>query len=254
MAEVGSMRTIRALLMVGLVTLALSGNGRSLYVIAIPASLAPPAVAAPDDQPAAGMLLIAQRDLFDPYFAETVILLLQHDDNGTVGLIVNRKFNMQLSDAVSDIDKAEASKHALFFGGPLGTHRIFMLMRNAAAGEAHQITANIYFSAHRDVLEQALDRKTPDTEMRLFLGYSSWAAGQLDQELARDSWHLATADPKAIFDAASDRLWERLIEILEPNGIEVKLGPAENFLNAESGLDSPALGTIVADSKEFAPL
>jgi putative transcriptional regulator len=231
------MRQIRALLIVSLATLVLTGGGRSLYALPAPASIPAAVAATPEDEPAAGMFLVAQRGLHDPYFGQTVVLLLQHGASGSLGLIVNRRFNMQLSDAVTDIDEAEASKHALFFGGPLGTHRIFMLMRNGDAdGEAHQITADVYFSAHRDVLEQALHRKTPDTEMRLFLGYSSWSAGQLDRELERGSWHLAAGDPKAIFDAASGSLWERLIEILEPSGIEVKLGPAQGHLSSETGL------------------
>jgi putative transcriptional regulator len=239
------MRQIRALLIVGLATLVLTGGSRSLYALVIPVSVPYPAVAASDDEPAAGMFLIAQRGLHDPHFGQTVILLLQHDANGSLGLIVNRRFNIQLSDAVTDIDEAEASKHALFYGGPLGTHRIFMLMRNGhAGGEAHQITGDIYFSAHRDVLEQALDRETPDTEMRLFLGYSSWSAGQLDRELARDSWHLAAGDPTAIFDTSSHSLWERLIETLEPSGIEVKLDPGEDLVYSETELRAAEPGII----------
>ncbi len=182
------------------------------------------------------------------YFGQTVILLLQHSANGTVGLIMNQSFNLQLSDAVKDIDKEEASKHTLFFGGPLGSHRVFMLMRRGdTAGQAHQISDDIYFSAHRDVLERALERKTSGSELRLFLGYSSWSAGQLAGELMRGSWHLATGDPEAIFNSASHGLWDRLIETLEPRGIEVKWEPGKHFFMAETGLQAVGLSIIGND-------
>jgi putative transcriptional regulator len=219
------MRQIKALLIVCLGTLTLAGGSRVLSsfhgAVPIPALVAAPQ----DSEPAAGMFLVAQRGLHDHTFGQTVILLLQHNANGSLGLIVNRKFNLQLSDAVKDIDKAEASKHTLFFGGPLGIHRVFMLMRYGdAAGQAHQVAGDIYFSAHRDVLEHLLEHKTSNNELRLFLGYSSWSAGQLARELTRGSWHLVDGDAAAVFDAASSGLWKQLIETLEPSGIEVKRG------------------------------
>lgn len=237
------MRQIGALLIVCLASLTLTGVSRGLPGFQSTAS-SPAAVAvSQDSEPARGMFLVAQRGLRDPYFGQTVILLLQHDANGSLGLIVNQKFNLQLSDAIKDIDKAEASKHSLFFGGPLGTHRVFMLMRHGdATGQAEQIAGDIYFSAHRDVLEHALERKTPDSELRLFLGYSSWSAGQLAGELTRGSWHLAAGNSEAIFNTASNGLWERLIDTLEPRGIEVKRGPGEDLFKPATGLQTVELG------------
>ncbi len=217
------MRRIMALLIACLGTLMLTGVSRDLSsfhgTVPIPALVAVPQ----DSEPVPGMFLVAQRGLHDHYFGQTVILLLQHGANGSLGLIINRKFNLQLSDAVKDIDKVEAGKHALSFGGPLGSHRVLMLMRHGdATGQAHRIASDIYFSARRDVLEQALERKTPDSQLRLFLGHSSWSAGQLAGELMRGSWHLAEGDSEAVFDAAGNSLWKQLIETLEPVGIEVK--------------------------------
>lgn len=217
------MRQIRALLIVCLGTLMLTGASRGLSGFHGAASV-PTLVAVPQDsEPAPGMFLVAQRRLHDRHFGQSVILLLQHDANGSLGLIINRKFNLQLSDAVEDIDKVEASKHTLFFGGPVGTHRVFMLMRRGdATDQTQQIAGDIYFSAHRDVLEKMLERKTPDSELRLFLGHSGWSAGQLAGEIMRGSWHLAAGGSEAVFEAAGYGLWKQLIETLEPVGIEVK--------------------------------
>jgi putative transcriptional regulator len=243
--EIGSMRGLTALLIVCLGILPLTGVTRGLCDSQGGVPTQPMVAASQEDTPAAGMFLVAQRSLHDPYFGRTVILLLQHNNNGSVGLIINHRFNLQLSDAVENIDKVEASKHTLFFGGPLGTHRVFMLMRNGdITGQAHQITSGIYFSAHRETLEHALERKTPDSELRLFLGYSSWSAGQLAAELVRGSWHLAAGDSESIFDSASDGLWERLIETLEPSGIEVKRDNREDLFKPENGVRTVGLSTI----------
>ena len=217
------MRRINALLIVCLGTLALTGVARGLAVLSNRVSNPALVAESQHSEPAAGMFLVAQRSLNDPYFGRTVILLLQHNAGGSLGLIINRKFNLQLSDAIDDIDKVEASKHTLFYGGPLGTHRVFMLMRHGdATAQSHRIANDIYFSAHHDVLDNMLARKTPDNELRLYLGYSSWSSGQLAGELMRGSWHLAEGEAEAVFDAASNGLWEQLVETLEPVGIEVK--------------------------------
>ncbi|MEA2080965.1 MAG: YqgE/AlgH family protein [Pseudomonadota bacterium] len=242
------MRRIKALLIICLGILTLTGVTGGLATFRGTAPI-PALVAVPQgNEPAPGMLLVAQRGLHDHYFGQTVILLLQHDASGSLGLIVNRKINLQLSDAIEGIDKAEASKHTLFFGGPLGTHRVFMLMRHPdATGQAQQIASDIYFSTHRDVLEHMLERKTPNSELRLFLGYSSWSAGQLAGELTRGSWHLAEGDSEAVFDALSNGLWEQLIETLEPSGIEVKRG-AEELFKVES-VPHPVGLSIVSGSR-----
>ena len=217
------MRRITALLIVCLGTLTVVGVTQGLGNSRQAAPEPPLIKVSQDREPASGMFLVAQRGLRDPYFGRTVILLLYHSEIGSQGLIINRQVNLKLSEAVDGIDKVEASKHNVFFGGPLGTHRLFMLIRDGdATDQSHQIASNIYFSANHHVLEHLLERKTPNSELRLFLGYSSWSPGQLAGELMRGSWHLTEGDSKAVFDAASGGLWERLIETLEPAGIEVK--------------------------------
>jgi putative transcriptional regulator len=179
-----------------------------------------------DSMPAAGMFLVARRALYDPFFAGSVVLLLEHGSHGTQGLIVNRRFHATLADAVPDLDGPEAERHRVFFGGPLGSHQIFMLLRNdEPLPRTQHIAANIYFSADREVLDNALTSGTPGTALRFYVGYASWGAGQLAHEIARGSWHLIAADPAVVFDAGSEQLWDRLIDQLEPEGIEVRHHP-----------------------------
>ena len=175
-----------------------------------------------DTEPAAGMLLVAARGLRDPFFGQSVILLLQHDITGSKGLILNRLSDWRLSDVVSDIDGAQADQYPVFFGGPMGVHKVVMLVHTAdAAAPARQVTDDIYFSDSRRVFEKLLAARTPADELHFYLGYAGWTTGQLAGEIARGSWHLVKGDPEVVFGAA-DKLWEQLINELEPNGIMVR--------------------------------
>lgn len=175
--------------------------------------------------PAAGVFLVARRDLPDPNFHRSVVLLVQHDERGTLGLIVNRRTRFRLHDALPDLPGAEAAGHPLYFGGPVGKTLLAMLLRNEKPGKhIESVTDDVSFSADRDVLEQLVARRKSAAELRLYLGHAGWAAGQLHHELARGDWHLAKADGKSIFGDA-ERLWDRLIEDLDPPGFDVRYGP-----------------------------
>ncbi len=179
----------------------------------------------PDRPPAAGLFLVARRGLSDGNFERTVVFLLRHGEEGSVGLIVNRASRMRLSDAMPDIKESEAARHRLFFGGPVALARIVMLMRNERASAwVERVADDIYFSADRGVLDAVLSRKKPVSELRLYLGHAGWAPGQLDQELARGDWHLAEGDAESIFAAEPESLWEKLIRKIEPVGIQVRSG------------------------------
>jgi putative transcriptional regulator len=188
------------------------------------------------EAPSAGMLLVARRELYDPYFAGSVVLLLEHGSDGTLGLIVNRRFHITLADAVPDLGVPEAEQHRMFFGGPLGTHQVFMLLRNdKPVPDAHHVAADIYFSADREVLNKALEDSMPRNALHFYLGYASWTAGQLKREIASGSWYLIPGDSGVVFDTTIEELWKRLIDELEPEGIEVRHENDDRLLAALSG-------------------
>lgn len=175
--------------------------------------------------PAPGMFLVAQRDLGDPHFNRSVIYLLEHGPDGSTGLIVNRPSGVKLSDVVSGVRESVAGKHALYFGGPVQHNQVIMLMRNT--GQSRQIKhidGDIYVSADRNVMNRLLAENKPQDELHFYLGHAGWSAGQLARELEHDSWHVIEGDAQAIFNTDPDRLWERLIERLEPEGLYVKAG------------------------------
>ncbi len=192
-----------------------------------PISIAPALPGAGTGEPAPGMFLVARRALDGTHFGQSVVYLIDHGEDGTLGLIVNRQSDISLSEALPEIEDKPATAHALYYGGPVGLPMIFMLVRSESAteGMAH-VVDNVYISADRRVLDEILAAKKSASEVRFYIGHSGWTAGQLDFELERDSWHVVAADTDAIFSNETDSLWNRLIERLEPRGIQVDNGPS----------------------------
>jgi putative transcriptional regulator len=167
------------------------------------------------------MFLVARRALDDPYFGQSVVYLVEHGEDGTLGLIVNRSSDVSLSEAIPDIEDMPATAHALHYGGPVGLPMILMLVRSELATEGMEHVADdVYISSDRRVLDEVLAAKKPASKVRFYIGHSGWAAGQLDFELERGSWHVVAADTDAIFSGNTASLWDRLIERLEPRGIQ----------------------------------
>ncbi len=178
-------------------------------------------------EPDRGMFLVARRALDESHFGQSVVYLVEHGEDGTLGLIVNRSSDISLSEAVPDIEDKQATAHALYYGGPVGLPMILMLVHSESATEGMEHIANgVYISSDRRVLDEVLTAKKPGSEVRFYIGHSGWAAGQLDFELERGSWHVVAADTDAIFSSKTDSLWDRLIERLEPKGIQVDNRPS----------------------------
>jgi putative transcriptional regulator len=173
--------------------------------------------------PRPGVFLVAQRGLTDPRFRQSVVYLVTHGHGGSLGLIVNRPGDISLADAVPDFAAEQAAKHALYFGGPVGLPMILMLMHSESVPEGMEhIADDVYVSSEQPLLEEALVATQSTQMLRFYIGYSGWGAGQLDFELAHDGWHVVAADIDAIFSNEPDSLWPRLIEQLEPSGIQAE--------------------------------
>lgn len=187
-----------------------------------PISITPALPGTSTGEPERGMFLVARRALDDSHFGQSVVYLVEHGEDGTLGLIVNRSSDISLSEAVPGIEDKQAAAHALYYGGPVGLPMILMLVRSESPTEGMEHVADdVYISSDRRVLDELLAAKKPASEVRFYIGYSGWGAGQLDFELKRDSWHVVAADTDAIFSKGMGSLWDRLIEQLEPRGIQV---------------------------------
>lgn len=169
----------------------------------------PDRIVAPDK----GIFLVAKRAMRDPRFQRTVVLLLEHDDEGTLGVIINRPTEMLLSHALPDLEGAKNGKHTVFFGGPVGLNTLVFLLRSTKPpGVSSHVMADVYYSADRNTLETALNQHKKTNELRMFFGHAGWAPGQLAGELLRGDWLLVRADAHSVFEKKLDALWRELID------------------------------------------
>jgi len=169
-----------------------------------------------------GKFLIASRQLKDPRFEETVILLIHHDSDGSVGLIINLPTTTKLSDLVPDIKEQPGKEHFAYIGGPVGMNQVLLLLRSRNKPEGCQwIFGDVYVSASRSVFDQLIKGPSGETTFRAYAGYAGWGAGQLEQEVLQGSWQIAGADAGVIFKKPSSEIWKNLNREKDPSYIEL---------------------------------
>jgi len=169
-----------------------------------------------------GKFLVASRQIRDPRFAEAVILLVQHDLNGTVGLVVNRPTTATLSDFFPEIKEQRGEEHFTFIGGPVGMTQIQLLIRQPKRSEeSHWIFDDVYFSLSKTVLERLIKNSDGKVKFRVYAGYAGWVFGQLEREVMRGDWRVVQADAETIFNKSASDIWPDLIRKTEIIRIEL---------------------------------
>jgi len=127
---------------------------------------------------------------------------------GTVGVILNRPTKMEVSQLFPDIKRLAQLHDRVYFGGPVDFGAVWFLVRAATRPE-HAIKAcdGVYLSADRELLLKLLGRDRPMEGLRIFVGHSGWAPGQLEAEIDDGDWTLDRARPDAIFNGKSEHPW-----------------------------------------------
>jgi putative transcriptional regulator len=164
----------------------------------------------------AGKLLVASRDLADPNFAETVVLLVRCDAEGVVGLILNRRTNVPLSRVFEELKAAKDRSDRVYLGGPVETPAVFALLRSTAKLEgAEQIFGGVYLISTKTLFEKAISARPDPGVFHVFLGYAGWGNDQLRKEVELGAWFIFQADTRTVFDSDPDSLWRQMIQKTE---------------------------------------
>jgi putative transcriptional regulator len=160
----------------------------------------------------AGKLLVASRRLPDPNFANTVILLVDVNADGAVGLVLNRRSRVTLAKVFPQLAPNMATAGHAYLGGPVDTTRSMALVRStpAPAGTRH-VVDGVHVATTREAVEAAVAAGTTASRLRVFLGYAGWGAGQLQGETAQGAWHVLDGDAEVVFDAEPTSTWPRQI-------------------------------------------
>jgi putative transcriptional regulator len=169
------------------------------------------------DDLAVGRILVASRDLGDPNFAKTVILLVHYsEDQGAVGLVLNKRTDVPISRVFHDLKEASGRKDPVYIGGPVELNSVLALLKSASklAG-ADRVFGDVYLISNKDLLTRTLASSAEATAFHTYIGYAGWGAGQLEHEVDLGAWHIMPADVGTVFHADPDSVWEHLIRRTE---------------------------------------
>jgi putative AlgH/UPF0301 family transcriptional regulator len=165
---------------------------------------------------ATGKLLVASRDLPDPNFAKTVVLLVQYDDDGVVGLILNRRSKVPISRVLDELPAAKDRRDPVYAGGPVGRTDVLALVRSGRPpGDAKRVVGDVLLVTTRAALDKTFASAADADAVHVYLGYSGWTQPQLEHELDLGAWYIFQGSAKAVFDSDPDSMWERLIRETE---------------------------------------
>lgn len=194
----------------------------TIALISLISALATPATAtdAHPAQPLTGKFLVASRDIYGPYLNHKVIYVLQQNTDGAVGVIINQPLEKTAAEVMPELLYTPIRHYPVFYGGPGKSRIMVMLLRNIAATRlALPVSQGIYASSNLTLLGQVAAHRLPETSVRLLVGQLNWDSGALEQEVKNGYWHVADADPDAVFTKKPESLWPRLINRFDPQGL-----------------------------------
>jgi putative transcriptional regulator len=159
----------------------------------------------------ANQLLIAMPGMADPNFSSTVTLICEHNDEGALGIVINRPLNLKLSGLFEQLELADADPGAgetpVLMGGPVGPERGFVLHDCAHSYEnSLAVSSEICLTLSRDIIDAMANGDGPEKTL-VALGYAGWEAGQLENEMLANSWLNVPATTDIVFDMPFSDRW-----------------------------------------------
>lgn len=160
-----------------------------------------------------GTLLVASPGLTDPNFARAVILVLRNDNNGTLGVVLNRPTNLELATAFPELAAGVgAYEGRLFRGGPISPVQPLLLVRGLAAATiaTPEILDKVFLTVDLDALPDMVRLADGTNDLRIYAGHAAWGPGQLDAELRAGGWQVVPGTADLVFHADPGGLWTEL--------------------------------------------
>ena len=177
-----------------------------------------------------GHLLLASEHLADPNFARSVVLLIEHNEQGALGVILNRPTSKTVRELWREVSQVPCeNQRPVCLGGPVSGP--VMAVHTIPAQAELEIVPGVYFAARKQHLDQLVRQtaaaadsaaETP-TPLKVFVGHAGWGPGQLEREIQQKAWYTLPATIEEIFAPAAD-LWERLLHSLDHVRLGMLLG------------------------------
>lgn len=177
-----------------------------------------------------GIILIAEPFLKDPQFQRSVVLICQHEKEGTFGISLNKMLKADLSTFMNDLDD---SKIPVFDGGPVGKNEIHFLHQypTQIPGGVHIING-IYWGGDFSIAISLLKNGDINNEgIRFYLGYAGWGENQLDQEMKENSWLTVLGTKELVFHKSEKEIWAKAVKHLGEEFLPIINYPIDPSLN-----------------------
>ncbi|MCA8983348.1 MAG: YqgE/AlgH family protein [Planctomycetaceae bacterium] len=162
-----------------------------------------------------GHYLLASRQLRDGNFFRSAVLLLEHNSEGAMGLIVNRPSSVNVAHALAGHFNVPTSENVIYVGGPVEPSALSMLHNNPAWGDRElSILPGVYIGNSAEAFEAVVmgdEEPSTSSTYRIYSGYSGWGEGQLEAELSRGDWFTLEASAEFVFDVQPYEVWDRLL-------------------------------------------
>lgn len=178
----------------------------------------------PDESNLTDHFLIAMPALDDPNFHQTVTYICEHNDEGAIGIVINRPTDITLGELLEHMELETAddpvARRTVYMGGPVQRERGFVLHPPGGEWESSiSVSPQMAVTTSRDILVSIAEGQGPKRFM-VALGYAGWGTGQLEQEMAENAWLYGPADPDILFDLDSPDRWRAAAALL---GVDLSL-------------------------------
>ena len=163
--------------------------------------------------PNIGSVLISEPFLKDYNFRRSVVIVCDHNKEGSVGFILNRLNDLTINDVIPGMIKYN---FPLFFGGPMESNTLHFIHKvgDLVTG-TKQIAEGIYWGGDIKMIEDLIDRKVVShTDFRFFLGYSGWGPKQLEDEISKKAWWVGRVSANHVFDDDLQNYWSNIVKNL----------------------------------------
>jgi len=176
-----------------------------------------------------GNVLIAEPFMQDPYFKRSVVLLTEHNQDGSVGFILNNPLNIKLNEIIPDFADFEAE---VYLGGPVQPQNLFFIHDQEHLPSAIQISDGLYWDGDFELLKSWIKRGNIDhSNIRFFLGYSGWEVKQLRDEIKAQSWLISKLDKTSILTDDTEQLWKTALQQMGKDQAIISTFPEDPRLN-----------------------
>ncbi|MEG2594830.1 MAG: YqgE/AlgH family protein, partial [Bacteroides sp.] len=158
--------------------------------------------------PSQGKILISEPFLCDVTFRRSVVLLVDHTNEGTMGLIINKELPLSLNHLINEFKYIDTIP--LFKGGPICTDTLFYLHTLPDIPEAFQVNQELYINGNFDAIKRYILQGNPvEGKIRFFLGYSGWQYEQLEREITENSWMISKEEASYLLTEESKDMWRK---------------------------------------------